>query len=76
MHPGYRLMNQQIKHIIRSQWPKRHSANDHTRAQARNLILAHVSLARELIVPSGKKPSLHAVDNLIAPLYLPVLNAA
>jgi hypothetical protein len=76
MQPSYRGMNQQINDIIRNQWPMRHSADEHMRTQARNLILAHVSLARNLTAPSGKKPSLHAVDNLIAPLYLPVLHAA
>jgi len=31
-------MKQQLNDIIRSQWPKRHSANEHTRTRARNLI--------------------------------------
>jgi len=69
-------MNQQIHDIIRNQWPMRHSADEHMRAQARNLILVHVALARGLTASSGNKPSLHAADNLIAPLYLPVLHAA
>jgi len=68
-------MKQQILDIIRTQWPKRHNANAHTRIQARNLILVHVALARKIRISGTNTPATHRA-NLIAPLYQPVLHAA
>lgn len=72
----YRTMKQQIHDIIRTQWPKRHCANEHTRIQARNLIQVHVALARKLAITPDAQPAAHVMTNLIAPLYMPFSHAA
>lgn len=69
-------MKQQIHDIIRAQWPNRHSANEHTQIQARNLIQVHVALARKLAISPDALSMAHAEANLIAPLYIPFSYAA
>jgi len=69
-------MKQQIHDIIRSQWPNRHSADEHARARARNLIQVHVALARKLALSADGESPKHTTANIIAPLYIPFHHAA
>jgi len=69
-------MNQHIHDIIRSQWPLRHSADVHTRIRARNLILVHIALAREMALTPERQSATHVVPQMIAPIDTPFPHAA
>ena len=44
-------MSDKIRHIVRTQWSRRHSCNPLVRAEARNLIRVHVQLLRNQVSP-------------------------
>ena len=45
-------MSDKIRHIIRTQWSRRHSRNPLVRAEARNLIRVHIQLLRNQVASS------------------------